>query len=125
MTTMSQKRKAVEELVSRDIETPITENNLELNLIAGPSKSPKLLLENLDKMKTSLRKEIMSDLNKILAENQKEILKLIGPTSKTLDNHQNVKDIESEAKTPFLQLLLHQLKLKRIRCSETKMYSDN
>ena len=45
------------------------ENNLEENLIAGPSKSSKIHLENVDEIKMSLRKEIMSDLTKILAEN--------------------------------------------------------
>ena len=38
--------------------------------------------ENLGEMKSTLRKEIMSDLTKILAENQKEILKLIAPVPK-------------------------------------------
>ena len=36
--------------------------------------------ENLDEIKTSLRKEILSDLSKILAENQKQMLKLITPS---------------------------------------------
>ena len=43
MTTRSQKRKAVEELVSQDLETLVAENNQTENLIAGPSKSPKIL----------------------------------------------------------------------------------
>ena len=33
-------------------------------------------------MKSTLRKEILSDLTKILAENQKEMLKLIEPVAK-------------------------------------------
>ena len=82
MTTRSQKRKAVEELVSTEIETPIPETNQNLNPVAGTSKSPRVLTENLEEIKSSLRKEIMSDLTKILAENQKEMLKLIAPTSK-------------------------------------------
>ena len=77
MTNRSQKRKAVEELVSRVMETPITKNNPEENFIAGPSKSPKINLDKLGEIKTSLRKEIMSDLTKILAENQNEMLKSI------------------------------------------------
>ena len=70
MTTRSQKRKAVEELVSTEMETPIPETNQNLNPVAGTSKS-RVLAENLEEIKSSLRKEIMSDLTKILAENQK------------------------------------------------------
>ena len=77
MTTRSQKRKAVEELVSTEMETPMTEVNQNLNPVAGSSKSPRVITENLEEIKSSLRKEIMSDLTKILAENQKEMLKLI------------------------------------------------
>ena len=82
MTTRSQKRKAVEQLVSTEIETPIPETNQNFNAVAGTSKSPRVLTENLEEIKSSLRKEIMSDLTKILAENQKELLKLIAPTVK-------------------------------------------
>ena len=71
MTTRSQKRKAVEELVSTEMETPIPETYQNLNPVAGTSKSPRVLAENLEEIKSSLRKEIMSDLTKILAENQK------------------------------------------------------
>ena len=96
MTTRSQKKKTVEEPVSRYKETPITENSLVENLIARPSKCPKIQPEN--EIKTSLRKEIMSDLTKIHAENQTELLKLMAPTSKTLDNRQSVGDFDSETK---------------------------
>ena len=82
MTTRSQKINAVEELVSTEIKTPIPETSENLNPVAGTSKSPRVLTENLEEIKSSLRKEIMSDLTKILAENQKEMLKLIAPTSK-------------------------------------------
>ena len=82
MTARSQKRKAVEELVSTEIETPIPETSQNLNPVAGTTKSPRVLTENLVEIRSSLRKEIMSDLTKILAENQKEMLKLIAPTSK-------------------------------------------
>ena len=79
MTTRGQKKKTVEEPVSRYKETPITENSLIEILIARISKCPKIQPEN--EIKTSLRKEIMSDLT-----NQTETLKLRAPTSKTLDN---------------------------------------
>ena len=82
MTTRSQKRKAVAELVSGDFETSITENFPPETLVASSSKIPRIEPENLAEIKTSLRKEIMSDLTKILAENQKEMPKLIAPTVK-------------------------------------------
>ena len=56
---------------------------------AGPSKSSKIQCEKLDDIKTSLRKEIMSYVTKILGENQKELSKLIAPAVKkpiTLEN---------------------------------------
>ena len=77
MTTRRQKIKAVVELTSREFEAPIAENVQPEKLVAGPSKSPKIQAEKFDEIKTSLRKEIMSDLTKILAENKKKMLKLI------------------------------------------------
>ena len=82
MTTRSQKRKAAEELVSTEVETPLPEISQNENPVAGTSKSPRVISENLEDNKTTLRKEIMSDLTKILAENQKEMLKLIAPPIK-------------------------------------------
>ena len=79
MTTRSQKRKAVDELVSTEIEIPMPEASQNLNPVAGTSKSPRVPTENLEEIKSSLRKEIMSDLTKILAENQKEMFKLMAP----------------------------------------------
>ena len=54
MTIRSQKRKAVAELVPGEIETSATENNQPENLIAGPSKSPRVQPENLEEIKVSL-----------------------------------------------------------------------
>ena len=82
MTTRSQKRKAVAELVSGDFEASVAENIPPENRIASSIKSPRIQPENLNEIKTSLRKEIMSDLAKMLAENQKELLKLIAPLNK-------------------------------------------
>ena len=96
MTTGSQKRKAVAEVFSGEFETPTVENNQSQKLIAGPSKSPRVQPENLEEIKTSSRKEIMSDLAKILAENQKEMMKLIAPMAKKSSAHQNVQDSDSE-----------------------------
>ena len=96
MTTRSQKRKAVAELVSGDFEAFLAENNSTENLVASSSKNPRLELENLEEIKTTLRNEIMSDLTKILAENQKEMLKLIAPVSKRRPISSNTQDSDSD-----------------------------
>ena len=96
MTTRSQKRKAVAELVSGDFEASLNENGSIENLIPSSSKNPRLELENLEEMKTTLRKEIMTDLTKILAENQKEMLKLIAPTNKKRSVSSNIQDSDSD-----------------------------
>ena len=99
MTTRIQKRKAVAELVSGDFETSITKNNPSENLVAGPSKIPRVEPENLGETKTSLRKEIMSDLTEMLAENQKKMLKLMTPLNKKQPVCSNVQDSDSEPKS--------------------------
>ena len=38
----------------------------------------------------------MSDVSKILAENQKEMIKLIAPITKTRNNHLDIDDLDSE-----------------------------
>ena len=96
MTTRSQKRKAVAELASGDFETPVVENNSNENLIAGPSKNPRIEPENLEEIKISLRRKIMTDLIKIHTENQKEIFKLIAPLSKKRSVSANVQESDSE-----------------------------
>ena len=96
MTTRSQKRKAVAELVSGDFETSVIENFPPETLVASSSKIPRIEPEGLAEIKTSLRKEIISDLTKILAENQKEMLKLIAPLNKKQTAHMNVQDSDSE-----------------------------
>ena len=96
MTTRSHKRKAVAELVSGDFETSVTENFPPETLVASSSKIPRVEPESLTEIKTSLRKEIMSDLAKILAENQKEVLKLIAPLNKKQNVLANAQDSDSE-----------------------------
>ena len=54
MTTRRQKRKAVEELVSVDQETPLSGNNWNENPVAGTSKSPQVGTENLEEIKSTL-----------------------------------------------------------------------
>ena len=101
MTTRNQKRKAVEELVSRSLETPIAEINKPETFVADPSESHRIHPENIDEIKTSFRTEIMSDFTKVLAENQKEMLKLIVPVTKKSAIHQNVEVSDSAAENIF------------------------
>ena len=96
MTTRSQKRKAIAELASGDFEASLAENNSTENLIPSSNKNPRLELENLEEIKTTLRKEIMTDLTKILAENQKEMLKLVAPASKKRSVNPNLQDSDSD-----------------------------
>ena len=81
MTNRNQKKEAVEELVSVYQETPLSGNNQTEHPVPGTSKSSKVRTENLEEIKSTLGKEILSDLTKILAENQKEMLKLIAPVA--------------------------------------------
>ena len=99
MTTRSQKRKAVAELASGEFEASNFENNLVENLVAGPSNSPKIQPEELDEIKTSLRKEIMSDLTKIFADNQKDMLKRIASVIKKSSTVQNLENSDSESES--------------------------
>ena len=92
MTTRSQKRKAVAELVSGHFEVFAAGNSPPENLVASSSKVPRVVPESLDEIKTSLRKEIMSDLTKLVAENQKEMPKLIAPSNKKQTARTNVQD---------------------------------
>ena len=97
MTTRSQKRRAVAELVSGDFEAAVNENIPSEDLVTGPSKTLRVEPENLAEIKTSLRKEILSDLSKILAENQKEMPKLIAPLSRKRPVCANDHDTDSES----------------------------
>ena len=97
MTTRSQNRKAVSELVPEEFEASVAENNSSKSLVAGPSKTLRVEPENLDEIKTSLRKVILSDLTKMLAENQKEMLKLIAFLSKKRPIRLGDQDTDSES----------------------------
>ena len=98
MTLRSQKRNTVEELVSADLETPLGGNNQNVYSVAGTSKSSKVQTETLKEIKSLLRKEILSDLTEILAENQTEMLKLIAPVAKKQITLTNPYESESESK---------------------------
>ena len=65
MTFRSQKKKAVEQLISGgEFETSEAGNETVETQIAGTSKSPKLHSGNIDEINTSLRKAILSGLKK-------------------------------------------------------------
>ena len=125
MTTRSQKRKPVAELASGEFEASTTENIQTESYVAGPSKSPKVQPEKLDEIKTSLRKEIMSDLTKILAENQKEMLKLIAPAVKKPATVQNLKNSDSEPENLFPNTTSTPIKPKATTSKTTSVNSRN
>ena len=79
---MTTRRKAAAELASGEFEIFATENVQSKNLSAGPSKSPRVKPERLGEIKTSLRRETMTDLKKNLAENLKETMTLVAPLAK-------------------------------------------
>ena len=60
------------------------------------SKSPTVRPEKLDEIKTSLRKKILPNLTKILADNQKEMLKLIAPMTKKTPDYHALENSDSE-----------------------------
>ena len=95
MTFRSQEKKAVAELASEEFGALTSENNQTEKYVAGPSKYPKIQ-PKLDEIKTSLRREIVSDVTKILADNQKEMLKLITPAVKKTSIVQNLENSDSE-----------------------------
>ena len=97
MITRSQKRKAVAELAS-GFEASTSESKLVKNCVEGPSNSPKIQSEKLDEIKTFLRREIISELTKFLAQNQKENIKLIAPVVKNPTSVQNLENSDSESK---------------------------
>ena len=92
----------------------VNPNNLEIEHVPGPTrqKSPKILPENMDEVKTSLKSEIMSDLAKRLAENQQAMLKLIAPTVKKKTLKENV-DVLTLTATPIPRTLQFSLMAAR------------
>ena len=120
MTTRSQKRKAVAELVSGDFEVSVAENSPSENLVASSSKVPRVEPESLVEIKTSLRKKITSDLTKILAENQKEMLKLIAPSNKKQTVRTDVQDCDSEPENVSVTRTSTRVKVDTATSSKTK-----
>ena len=91
MTTRSQKRRAVAELVSGDFEASIAENTPSENRTAGPNKVPRVEPENLEETKTSLRNHVRID-----KKNQKEMLNSIAALNKKQPVCLNVQHSDSD-----------------------------
>ena len=64
------------ELATTEYEASVSEISQREGLIAGFSKSTNIQAEKLEEIQMSLRQELMTDLSKCLAENQKELMKL-------------------------------------------------
>ena len=62
---------------------------------------PKSNTESLDEIQTSLRKEIKTDLTKILVENQKEVLKVLARSTKKTSEPQILANSDSEGVITF------------------------
>ena len=93
--------------------------------MACPSKSPKLHPEKLNENKTSLRKEIMSDLIKVLAEKQKEMLRLIAPAVKRTITLQNLENSDSEPESVLPNTTSTPIKTKATTFKTTPLNSRN
>ena len=93
MTTRGQKRTTTTEVASGEFEVYPAEPHQVENCVASMSKSPRIQTENLDEIKTCLRKEKMADLTKILAENQKQMIELITPTVRKTNVVQNLRQL--------------------------------
>ena len=101
MTTRSEKRKAAVGLFPARLETLLADNSQAEDLKPGRRKNPRTHSENLDDIKLSLRKGIMSNFTKILAENRNEMLKLIATTIKNPTGSQALENTDSEPESPF------------------------
>ena len=66
-------------------------------------------------MKPTLRKEILSDLTKVLAENQKEMLKVLAPVAKKQTTLTVPEESYSEFETVRRHYHLHLCNLEPLR----------
>ena len=106
-TTRSQKRKNVQLSADDDVSegfiSPAEVENPSLveqdSSIAGPSKSKSPRVENsfLESLRASLKEEITSEIKNLLAESQREMLKLLKP--ETRENVRISIDDETENET--------------------------
>ena len=125
MTIRSQKRTAVAELASGEFEASTTGNNLVETLVAWSSKSPKIQTGKLDEIKMSLRRGIMSDLIKILADNLKKMLKLIALMTKKPSDYQVLETSDSEPENIFMARTSTPVKTKTTSTKTTPINMRN
>ena len=125
MNTSSPKREAEAELASRDFEASTAENNQTEIYEAGLIKSPKFQPEKLDEIKTSLRKAIMSDLTKIIAENHNDVLKLFTLLLKKPVTLQNLENSDSEPENVVANTTSTPIKTKATTSKVTPVSSRN
>ena len=91
------------------------------------SESARLQFGNLDEIKTSVRKEIMSDqLSEILAENQKEMPKLVAPNTKKILKSQKPANSDChEEDNTFISATSTSIRSKRTAQNNTQLTSRN
>ena len=105
-TTRSQKRRNDQqnsgENVSEGLISPIVaENPCSLNQddeVAGPSrpKSPRVENSLLESLRISLKEEITSEIKNLLAESQREMLKLLKPETRGNTRENTEEEVEEE-----------------------------
>ena len=103
-TTRSQKRRNDQqnsgEIVSEGLISPIVaENPCSLNQddeVAGPSrpKSPRVENSLLESLRISLKEEITSEIKNLLAESQREMLKLLKPETRGNTRENTEEEVE-------------------------------
>ena len=107
-TTRSQKRRNDQqnsgENVSEGLISPIVvENPCSLNQddgVAGPSrpKSPRVENSLLESLRMSLKEEITSEIKNLLAESQREMLKLLKPETRGNTRENTEEEVEEETR---------------------------
>ena len=108
-TTRSQKRKNIQqennENVSEGFVSPVIIGNScssEQDVgVAGPSnpKSPRVENSLLENLRVSLKEEITSEIKNLLIESQKEMLKLLKPTTRENVRESVAEEIENETRS--------------------------
>ena len=121
MSTRSQKRRSIQERnehVGESIVSPIvTEIDGSVDqdvLAAGPPRSiiPRIENKSLESLSASLMEERTSEIKNLLAESQRELLKLLKPkTVESINEEEEISlKVKREAFTPRLNLSVNQKK---------------
>ena len=111
-TTRSQKRRNVQQEstgnVSESSVSPVVvRNEVQTDqgiLIAVPSdpKSPRIENSTFESLRVSLKDEITSDINGLLEESQKEILKLLRPKTNENTREEAEDELENETRSFYI-----------------------